>query len=43
MINNVEEIVVLLDLKVFYSDNSKMLSCSKNTQVAFKGAVVNRA
>ena len=32
LINNVKNIVVLLGLKVFISDNSSMISCSRNAR-----------
>jgi len=36
MINNVKDIVVFQDLKVFNDfDNSYMFSCSRNAQVTF--------
>ena len=35
VINNVEEIVIFLGLKVFYSDNSYLFFRSRNTQVIF--------
>ena len=35
LINNAEDIVVFLGLKVFHSKNSSMFSCSKKAQVTF--------
>ena len=35
MFSNVEDIVVYRDLKVFITDNSIMLFCSRNAQVPF--------
>ena len=35
LLNDVEDIVVFLGLKVLYSDNSYMFSCSRNAQVTF--------
>ena len=35
MTNYVEEIVVLIDLKVFNSDNFYMFSCTRNAKICF--------